>query len=567
MEDIATYLIPAGVILFLLLTIGLMFSRLYKKSSKKMAFVRTGLGGEKVIMNGGAIILKVIHEVMNVNMETIRITVERKQSDSLITKNRMRVDITVEFYVRVKQSAEAISKAAQTLGEKTLSPNELRPLIEGKFVDALRSVAAKMDMDNLHEERKEFIQEVQAAVFEDLIKNGLELETVSLIDFNQTDLSYFNEDNAFDAEGLILLTRRIENSKKERNDIQRENELLIQDKDLVTKKESLRLDQEREMSIAKQASEVKTEQAIRSREAEEATISAEKAIEEARIDKEKTIESKEIEKSKALASSRIDKEKTIAIQEQIKQIEISQKSQEESVAKADANAKKAVEITSQEQIQTAKDTEEANRNKALTIIKAEESAEREAIGKKVAAAAEKAASEDLADAKKIVAQGNADAITIEAEANKIKYQVDAEGREKLNEAENKISKEVLDVRVKEALISNMPNIIASVVKPMENIDSIKIIDMGGKSGDGLTPSTTVGSTNGSISDQIVNSALKYKTHAPIVESLMSEIGLDLNSVDGLTKPLTSFTKDFDPRVETSSVKEPIKEFIQKEAKS
>ena len=49
----------AGIALLALLTIGIVFSRLYKRSTKETAFVRTGLGGQKVIMDGGAILLPV----------------------------------------------------------------------------------------------------------------------------------------------------------------------------------------------------------------------------------------------------------------------------------------------------------------------------------------------------------------------------------------------------------------------------------------------------------------------------------------------------------------------------
>ena len=34
---------------------------------------------------------------------------------------------------------------------KTMSPDELKDLVEGKFVDALRAVAAEMAMEELHE--------------------------------------------------------------------------------------------------------------------------------------------------------------------------------------------------------------------------------------------------------------------------------------------------------------------------------------------------------------------------------------------------------------------------------
>ena len=50
--------------------------------------------------------------------------------------------------------------------------------MEGKFVDALRSVAAEMRMEELHEKRTDFVQKVQSTLNEELSKNGLELETV-----------------------------------------------------------------------------------------------------------------------------------------------------------------------------------------------------------------------------------------------------------------------------------------------------------------------------------------------------------------------------------------------------
>ena len=92
----------------------------------------------------------------------------------------MRVDVTSEFYVRVKADADAIAAAAQTLGQRTMQPESLKELVEGKFVDALRTVAAEMTMEEMHEKRGEYVKRVRAAAAADLLQNGLELETVSL---------------------------------------------------------------------------------------------------------------------------------------------------------------------------------------------------------------------------------------------------------------------------------------------------------------------------------------------------------------------------------------------------
>ncbi|NNP67944.1 hypothetical protein A7P55_16795 [Acinetobacter sp. Ac_5812] len=125
-------LIITGVIFAALIFIGIIIARLYTRSSKEVSFVRTGFGGEKVILNGGAIVLPVLHEIIPVNMNTLRLEVKRAADQALITRDRMRVDVMAEFYVRVKPIAESIATAAQTLGRKTMSPPELKDLVEGK---------------------------------------------------------------------------------------------------------------------------------------------------------------------------------------------------------------------------------------------------------------------------------------------------------------------------------------------------------------------------------------------------------------------------------------------------
>lgn len=120
-----------GCVFIALLGVGLIVSRLYKRASKEISFVRTGFGGQRVIMNGGALVFPILHETIPVNMNTLRLEVRRANEQALITRDRMRVDVEGEFYVRVKPIVEAIADAAQTLGLKTLNPQELRTLVEG----------------------------------------------------------------------------------------------------------------------------------------------------------------------------------------------------------------------------------------------------------------------------------------------------------------------------------------------------------------------------------------------------------------------------------------------------
>jgi len=126
---------------------------LYRRSSKEAAFVRTGASGEKVVIDSGAFVLPFIHDITPVNMNVLQMRVHRGQDDAIITRDRMRVDIDADFYVRVRATAEAVSLAASTLGRRTMQPETLHELLSGKFVSAIRSVASEMTMEDMHEQR------------------------------------------------------------------------------------------------------------------------------------------------------------------------------------------------------------------------------------------------------------------------------------------------------------------------------------------------------------------------------------------------------------------------------
>ncbi|MCB1844107.1 MAG: flotillin family protein, partial [Halioglobus sp.] len=391
-----------AVIFAALLALGFIFARLYKRATKERAYVRTGFGGQKVVKDGGALVLPILHDTIWVNMNTLRLEVLRSNDQALITKDRMRVDVMAEFYVRVKPDSDAIATAAQTLGERTMVPEDLKKLVEGKFVDALRSVAAGMTMEQLHESRSEFVQQVQTTGAEDLNKNGLELETVSLTGLDQTAKEYFNPDNAFDAEGLTKLTQEIEERRKKRNDIEQDTRIQIERKNLETEQQSLtigkdqefaKLEQQREIENrrATQQAEIRQMAAERRKEAESADILANKEVELADIEKNRATRESSIEADRTVREREIEKEKSIELANQIRDIAVAEKSKEQSRAQAEADQAKAEAVKQQENVITVRETAEAQRQKAVELIRAAEVAERAAISVKVGAEAEKAA--------------------------------------------------------------------------------------------------------------------------------------------------------------------------------
>jgi uncharacterized membrane protein YqiK len=553
----ALVIIPT-IVVVALITIGLIFTKLYRRSTKEVSFVRTGLGGQKVILNGGALVLPIVHETIPVNMNTIRLLIERAKEQALITKDRMRVDVTAEFYVRVSPNEEAIAIAAQTLGKRTMHVDKILELIEGKFVDALRAVAAKMAMEELHEQRVNFVQEVQVAVSEDLQQNGLELETVSLTGLDQTDKEYFNENNAFDAEGLTKLTQSIEERRKRRNDIEQDTLVAVQTKNLEAERKKLemgrdteyaQMNQQREIENyrAEQSAQIAKQKAEQERAAQEAKIVAQQQVEQAEIEKKQAIAEKDIGQRKAVEAAEIERKKSIELAEQERAIAIANKSKEESEAKAEADLARSEAVKAEQSVITSREVAQAERQKQIELIEASKQAETEAIVATAGAAAEKKSADDHAEAIRLRAQGDADAqkiaasaeaeaIKIRAEADEQHYKVEAEGKRQLNEAANTLSEAQIEMQIKLKTLESLPAIIEQSVKPMERIEGIKIYQVEGlNSGH----SQAEDSHSGNLADQVTNAALRYRMQVPLLDNILKELGLNTegNSITTGIAPL------------------------------
>ena len=516
---------------------------LYLRSSKERAFVRTGMGGQKVVLDGGAFVLPIVHDVIPVNMNTLRLEVMRGRDKALITKDRMRVDVIAEFYVRVAAHPDAVAAAAQTLGLRTMEPEQLKELVEGKFVDALRTAAAEMSMEELHEKRGAFIKRVRESVAEDLTMNGLELEAASLTQLDQTGMEYFNPSNAFDAEGLTRLTEQIEHRKKQRNDVEQDTLIAIRNKNLEAEKlgldidresEYARLSQQREVEIARarQRAEVSTERAQREQAAEGAQIQAKQIIDEARIRSEQSIEQERIGKERAIQSSEIERRMAVELAEQQRAIAVARESEAQSVAQAAADTARATAVAAEEKVFTAREVEMAERKKTIDLIGARQEAEREALRLTTAAHAEMQASTDRGTAIRAQAEAEADADKIKSMAMRLRAEIEAEGLQLMNAAHNMLSPEARMSALRMRLVEKAEGIIRESVKPMERIEGIKILHVdglggsGGGGGDGMNG-------NGNFADGIVNSALRFRAQAPLVDQLLREIGIDGGDIQNL----------------------------------
>ncbi|OUL98239.1 flotillin family protein [Variovorax sp. JS1663] len=516
---------------------------LYLRSSKERAFVRTGLGGQKVVLDGGAFVLPIVHDVIPVNMNTLRLEVSRGRDKALITKDRMRVDVIAEFYVRVATRPEAVAAAAQTLGLRTMEPEQLKELVEGKFVDALRTAAAEMTMEELHEKRGTYVRRVRESVAEDLTKNGLELEAASLTQLDQTGMEFFNPSNAFDAEGLTRLTEQIEHRKKQRNDVEQDTLIAIRNKNLEAEKLSLEIDreseharlaQQREVEVARarQRAELAAERAQREQDAEGAQIAAKQSIDAARIRAEQTIEEERISKERAIQGAEIERRLSLELAEQQRAIAVARESKAQSEAQAEAEVARAEAVSAEEKVFTAREVEMAERKKAIDLIAAAQVAERDALRLTAAAQAEKDASADRGAALRAQAEADADADKIRSMAMRVRAEIEAEAQRMMNEAHNMLSPEARMSALRMKLVEKAEAIIRESVRPMERIEGIKILHvdgLGGGSGGGVPN----GEAHGGFADGLVNSALRFRAQAPLVDQLLREIGIEGGDIQRL----------------------------------
>lgn len=525
----------AGVALLGLLAIGLVFSRLYRRSSKELAFVRTGLGGQKVVMDGGAIVLPVFHECVNINMNTLKLEVARAGADSLITLDRLRVDAVAAFFVRVIPSVEGVANAAQTLGQRTMHPDSLKELVEDKFVDALRAAAVSMGMHQLLDKRADFIQAVQNAVSEDLLKNGLELESVSLTRLDQTPIKFFDAQNAFDAEGLTKLTQQTQQRARERNEIEQDTAVAIAQKNFEATQLKLTIEkdqtfatlqQQQEVATrqAQQAAEVATITALREREAQQAKIDAERQVQEAEVEKSRAIRQRQIEADREVQVAKIEQEQRTTLADQDKLISIAEKSRAQSEAEKQANEARALAARAEEQVKTAREVAVAEREKQIALVAADQAAQQQAIGIRISAEAEKDAALDLAEALKI-----------KAEAQQVQYGVEARGIEMRNSALNTLDAGQIAMQIKMKLLEALPGIIEASVKPIEKIDGIKIVQVDGLARGGHGTAAPAGP--GNLAEQAVAAALSYRAQQPILDAVLGEIGLKGGDLHGLAKTL------------------------------
>jgi DNA-binding GntR family transcriptional regulator len=327
-------------------------------------------------------------------MQTIRLEVERTGGRALITRDKLRVDIGAEFYLSVPPEPASVARAAQALGRRSFQADELRVLVEGLFVDALRAVAARSTMEELHEGRAEFAAAVREAVAPQVTGYGLQLDAVALTALDQTPFGAMDENNAFNAEGLRKLAQLVAQSKRERAEIDSETQVSVRRAAMEAARRRLEIELEERRAEIAQTQQVEALMSAQIAEVARAKAEAERASAEARIRMEQGIQAADIAREQAIREAEIARARALEMAEQERAVMVAAKSQEESRAMAEADEARAEAVRAQEAVESARAEAEAQRRRMLALIAAEAEAEAAARRAEIAAATALKTAED-----------------------------------------------------------------------------------------------------------------------------------------------------------------------------
>ena len=512
------------IIVVVAMLLILFLNRYYRKATREVALVRTGQGGQRIVLDGGCIAVPFLHKVSEINMRTTKLEIERVGPKSVITQDRLRVDVGAEFYVRVDATEAGVATAAQTLAGKTFRATELAETLEGKLVDAVLSIAAAYTMDTLQDERGKYTAEVADLLKGDLAQNGLVLENVSLTRLDQTPFQALDENNAFNALGMRRLAEIIATNKKERAEIEADADVSVRQSELDATKRKLVISQEEEEAMIAQQREIETSRAKSQASIAEEQAASEKRREAARIEREREVQMAEVERDRTLRKQKLEAELATETARAENVVKLSAKRIEQAVAEAEAQRARTQEVEAEAQVETARRIAEAERQKSLALVRATEQAEVD--NTRVASEAGTILS---------MAQANAKATLERAEAEKDQLLARAEGTAALIKAENAQSQELMRLKLDQDRLRTLPGVVEKLMKPAEKIETIRINHITGM---GTTGGGVDGGGEKSAVNQAVDGVLNMALQLPAVKKLGEEVGLNISDgLAGISGPL------------------------------
>ena len=544
-----------GAFILLLLLSLYAYTRVYVVTPNNEAFVRTGglfTKKKSVILYGGCIVLPGFHQLTRVPLREISIDVERTGKLAVRTKDYLRADIRVTFYVCINASEEDVLKAAARLSQNgnKITGEDIKNALEKRADDAIRAAAKTKDIAEIDSDKLGFAQEVLNLVGPDLKKVGLTLNNIAISEILESVT--YDPDNFFDAQGVRLRTEIIQRSVEQKREVELTTQVAIEQKELDAEKRSLQIAQEKESAKLSQKLQVEALKAQREREIQESKDKEAAAIQRSKIIQDKLVAEEEIRKKLALQQSQIEAE--IALEERNKQLKVTQslQKQEAEIAEIDrqqkvesGRLKAQVEIVESERltriaqedvaiaiaskkresfmaqaeqakaeasVNTAGEIEKAERDKRLSTIAAEKAAQQLSISDRNVIEIDAFRRRRQAEIAQEAAQLEAESIRILAAANRDKVLAEAEALKVKIAAENTISNANLSAKIITTiwpeLADKLPEIITALAPQPGVLGDTRIYSFPGANG-----------TNGS---QDINKLLLSTSGLSLINTLLDE---------------------------------------------
>lgn len=435
---LATLFLIVGLIVYV-------FTQFYIKPSANLAYVKTGLGGRSVLIDKGGLFIPLVHRLVPVSLETMKLEVERKGPDALITKDNLRVDVKAEFYIKVHPDDDAVMNASRSLGEKSVTAQDVAHLVFEKLVSALRSVAATKDLVEIHSQRNAFASGVQDLVRADLEPNGLSLESVTISKLDQTNQDLLSDTNIFDAQGKRKITEITQSALVERNRIEQEALREMTIKNVQTGREILELERSKAEAEATQRSQVARVQAEQFRESETYRLEQERQVKEAEIAQQQSVQTAAIQRDREVILREQERQTTDV--ERVKAVQLAERERE--IANTDAERRRA-EVEKQaleaqaerekatQSIITVQQLAQAEREAQTKLISAKQSIEQDRFKRQTDAEIAAFTEVKKAEASKQSAQ-------LEAEATLRRSEAEATSREQLAKGDTALKRVDVDI--------------------------------------------------------------------------------------------------------------------------
>ena len=543
------------------------YTKVYVIAPNNEAFVRTGgvfTKRKQVILNGGCVVIPRFHELTRVPLREISIDVERTGKLAVRTKDYLRANMRVTFYVCINAKEEDVLIAAARLSKQgIISENDIKEALEKRADDAIRAAAKRKSIAEIDSDKLGFADEVVNLIQQDLKKVGLTLNNIAISEIEESDT--YDENNFFDAQGVQLRTETIQRSIKQKLEVELINErekkelelntkIAIEQQQLAAEKQSLTIQQEKEDAKLNQKKEVEFLKAQAEREiqesqdkeiakmernkilqnqsVEEEKIQQDLAIQQSKIEADITLEEQnkllkiaQINQQQASEVAEIDRQKTVEASRLTAKIAVAQAEQESKIAQQEAAIaiaeteterlnKEATKAQAEAAVLTAREVEQAEKEKRLSLIAAEQQAAELRINDQNVVELDVFRRKRQAEIARQAAELEAESIRTLAEANQYKALAEAEGKKALIEAENALNNanrtaELIKIIWPE-LAGKLPDIAKSLAPQPGVIGDTRIYAFPGAKGQ----------ENGGLDD--INKLLLSTSGLSLVETLLDE---------------------------------------------